>query len=149
MANKWAVVLGILGVIVSTPASANRDTTYYTSETVFGDSLVDAGNFYIYKTTTKPDPVPAYFLPDASLGYFGGRFTNGYDYPDLLSLELFGVATRPSLAGGTNFAYGGARIVDTGDNIPDLNAQITAFEDSGRAVDPNGIYILNFGANDV
>src|ERR1700694_6010878 len=108
MMKKLAAVLGIFGTFVATPALAGRDTPRYTSVTVFGDSLVDAGNFYIYKTTTTPDPVPGYFLPDARLGYFNGRFTNGYDYPDLLSRDLFGVPTTPSLAGGNNFAYGGA-----------------------------------------
>jgi phospholipase/lecithinase/hemolysin len=150
MRSKWAVALGILGALVATPALASRNTAQYTSLTVFGDSLVDAGNFDIYKTTTTPDPVPAYFLPDSALGYFPGRFTNGYDYPDLLSMDLFGVPTTPSLAGGANFAFAGARIIDTqNDNIPDLGAQLNAFETSGRAVDPNGLYILNFGANDV
>lgn len=149
MIRTWLVAFAIFGTAFTTPAFAKRDTAHYTSVTVFGDSLVDAGNFYIYKTTTTPDPVPDYFLPDASLGYANGRFTNGYDYPDLISMHLFGVPTTPSLAGGNNFAYGGARIVDTGDNIPDLQAQIDAFETSGRPVDPNGLYILNFGANDV
>lgn len=150
MARKWAVALGILGALAAAPALASGNTPKYTSVTVFGDSLVDAGNFYIYKTTTTPDPVPAYFLPDPALGYAPGRFTNGYDYPDLLSINLFGAPTTPSLSGGNNFAYGGARIIDTeNDNLPDLQAQINAFEASGRPVDPNGLYILNFGANDV
>lgn len=149
MSGKWGAVLGIVGVFLSTTAVASRTTSQYTSVTVFGDSLVDAGNFYIQKTTTTPDPVPDYFLNDPNLGYADGRFTNGPDYPDLLSQDLFGVATTPSLAGGNNFAFGGARIVDTGDTIPALQAQLAAFQSSGRGVDPNGLYILNFGANDV
>ena len=149
MVRSWSFAFALIATVFAHPVSAKRDTAHYTSITVFGDSLVDAGNFYIYKTTTIPDPVPDYFLPDSNLGYSNGRFTNGYDYPDLISMHLFGVATTPSLAGGNNFAYGGARIVDTGDNIPDLEAQISAFENSGHPVDPNGIYILNFGANDV
>lgn len=149
MIRSWSVALAILGFVFTSPVLANRDKAHYTSITVFGDSLVDAGNFYIYKTTTTPDPVPDYFLPEPNLGYYNGRFTDGYDYPDLISMHLFGAPTTPSLAGGNNFAYGGARIVDTGDNIPDLQAQITAFEISGRQVDPDGLYVLNFGANDV
>ena len=150
MTTKWAIALGVAAALAASPALASRTTAHYTSITVFGDSLVDAGNFYIYKTTTIPDPVPAYFLPDPKLGYFDGRFTNGYDYPDLLSEALFGVPTTPSLAGGNNFAFGGARIIDnTGDNIPDLQDQLDAFEASGHPVDPNGLYMLNFGANDV
>ncbi len=132
--------IGVFLSIVATPALAQRDTPHYTSLTVFGDSLVDAGNYYIASDGSDPDPTQ---------GYFQNRFTNGYDYPDLLSLDLFGVPTTPSLLGGGNFAIGGARIVDTGDAIPDLKAQLDAFQVSGRGVDPNGLYILNFGGNDV
>lgn len=140
MNRWWALALGAVGALAVGPAWADRDTARYTSITVFGDSLVDAGNLYIANGGTRPDP---------ALGYFQHRFTNGYDYPDLLSLDLFGVPTSPSLAGGNNFAFGGARIVDTGDSIPDLAAQLGAFENSGRGIDPNGIYIINLGGNDV
>nr|WP_253201379.1 SGNH/GDSL hydrolase family protein [Sphingomonas quercus] len=140
MDKKWLFAIGALGVLTATPAWADRDTPTYTSITVFGDSLVDAGNLYIANGGTRPDP---------ALGYFQHRFTNGYDYPDLLSLDLFGTPTAPSLTGGGNFAFGGARIVDTGDTIPDLQAQLAAFSASGRGIDENGLYILNLGGNDV
>jgi outer membrane lipase/esterase len=140
MSKLFNFAAGIIFLINATPASADRDTARYTSLTVFGDSLVDAGNFYVASDGSDPDP---------ALGYFQNRFTNGYDYPDLLSLDLFGVPTKPSLLGGSNFAIGGARIIDTGDAISDLKAQLSAFQLSGRGIDPNGLYILNFGGNDV
>ncbi|HEX8418704.1 MAG TPA: SGNH/GDSL hydrolase family protein [Sphingomonas sp.] len=140
MIKKWVFALGVLGTVAATPAWADRDTAQFTSITVFGDSLVDAGNLYLSNGGTRPD---------SNLGYFQNRFTNGFDYPDLLSIDLFGVPTTPSLQGGGNFAYGGARVVDTGDVIPDLLAQLGAFQQSGRGIDPDGIYILNFGGNDV
>lgn len=137
----WRVTAAaVFGFLSCTAASAARDTAHYSSITVFGDSLVDAGNLYLSNGGTRPDP---------ALGYFEHRFTNGYNYPDLLSLELFGVATTPSRLGGSNYAYGGARIVDTGDVIPDLGAQLADFKAQGHAVDPNGLYIMNFGGNDV
>ncbi|WP_338323011.1 SGNH/GDSL hydrolase family protein, partial [Croceibacterium ferulae] len=114
----------------ATPARANRETEQFTSITVFGDSLVDAGNYYIATDGAMPDP---------ALGYHQNRFTNGFNYPDLLSLDLFGVPTTPSLLGGNNFAFAAARIVDTGDSIPDLQAQLSAFEASDLGVDPNGL----------
>jgi outer membrane lipase/esterase len=139
MSNRWAFACAILSLAAS-PALADRSTAQYTSITVFGDSLVDAGNLYASNGGTRPDP---------ALGYFEHRFTNGYDYPDLLSIKLFGVPTTPSLLGGTNYAFGGARVVNTGDLIPDLAAQIGAFEGTGPGVDPNGLYIFNAGGNDV
>jgi outer membrane lipase/esterase len=140
MAKQWALAVGILSILGATPASAGRTTERYTSLTVFGDSLVDAGNLFIANGGTRPDP---------RLGYFENRFTNGYDYPDLLSIDLFGKPTTPSLKGGSNYAFGGARIVDTGDSIPDLQAQINAFKLSPQGIDANGLYVLNFGGNDV
>jgi outer membrane lipase/esterase len=140
MAKKWGFVLGLVGVLTAAPAWADRSTPYYSSLTVFGDSLVDAGNLYIADGGTRPDP---------ALGYYEHRFSNGYDYPDLLSLDLFGVPTTPSLAGGSNYAFGGARVIDTGDGIPDLAAQLATFAAKGPGIDPNGLYIFNVGGNDV
>ena len=82
MTKRWVIALGVFGALVTTSAWADRDTKRYTSVTVFGDSLVDAGNLYIADGGTRPDP---------ALGYFQHRFTNGFDYPDLLSIDLFGV----------------------------------------------------------
>lgn len=132
---------------LSDPAWADRDTVHYTSVTVFGDSLVDAGNYYAITHGVSPSPDLPY--PDPARGYFDGRLTNGPDYPDLLSQDLFGTLTAPSLLGGSNFAVAGARIVNTTDLIPDLQAQLGFWQVSGQAVDENGLYILNFGANDV
>jgi phospholipase/lecithinase/hemolysin len=138
--KRWVLGFGALALGAATPASAVRDTAYYSSLTVFGDSLVDAGNLYLSNGGTRPDP---------TLGYYQNRFTNGYDYTDLLSLDLFGTPTKPSLQGGNNYAYGGGRIVDTGDVIPDLTKQLDTFAASGSVIDPNGLYVMNFGANDV
>lgn len=133
----------IAAAAVASPASAERTTPSYTSVTVFGDSLVDAGNIFTqFGGAANP----------ASQGYFQGRFTNGYNYPDLLSIDLFGAPTVASLQGGTNFAFGGARATGTS-AVPDLQEQLAQYNAylaaPGRSVDPNGLYILNFGGNDI
>lgn len=120
------------------PAEAKKDTPKYTSLTVFGDSLVDAGNIRALGFGANP-----------AQGYYMGRFTNGYDYTDLISLSLFGTVTTPSLRGGTNFAYGGARASNTTPIVPDLGEQLALFTAAARPVDPNGLYVLNFGGNDI
>lgn len=144
-----ARLLGALagGLILATavPAQAERDTEKFTSLTVFGDSLVDAGNIF---TATGG------VFPPASQGYFNGRFTNGYDYTDLLSIELFGAPTVASLQGGTNFAFGGARASNTNPNpvVQDFGEQLGLYAGylaAGNEVDSNGLYILNFGGNDL
>ena len=141
MLKGLGFALGTAGLAISAPAAAGRDTERYTSLTVFGDSLVDAGNIRVLAPAVV-DPVN---------GYFMGRFTNGYDYTDYLSLSLFGTPTRASLTGGTNFAYGGARASDTS-GVPDFSEQLTeygAYLARGNAVDRNGLYVVNFGGNDI
>lgn len=142
-ANIFGAVSALL--LATTAAHADKATTNYTSITVFGDSLVDAGNFFAASGGTQPP---------TALGYAAGRFTNGLDYTDLLSMALFGTPTVASLAGGTNFAYGFARTTSTtaSPDVPDLPEQFATFSTylgNGHAVDPNGLYVVTIGANDI
>lgn len=122
---------------IATPATAASFSDLY----VFGDSLVDAGNVRALTFGTVPNP---------ALGYFDGRFTNGLDYTDLISQRLFGDVTQASLTGGNNFAFGGARVVANGDPLPDLNVQLAAYQlRAGGVADPDALYVLNFGGNDI
>lgn len=113
---------------------------------VFGDSLVDAGNAFLATGGAVANPAQ---------GYFMGRFTNGPTYVDILNQELFGTLTTPFLAGGTNFAVGGARaaiprVIAPFPPIPSLPEQVGIYLSStGGVVDPDAFYIINFGNNDV
>ncbi len=140
--RNLALGLCIAGATLGAPtvATSAAEAATFTSLTIFGDSLVDAGNVYIATGGA---------IPPSSAGYFQGRFTNGYVYPDLLSFELFGSPTVPYLAGGTNFAVGGAQAVTNLDPSPDLQQQLMIFGASGQPIDPTGLYVLNFGGNDV
>jgi GDSL-like Lipase/Acylhydrolase len=80
--------------------AATRNTRPNSSS--IGDSLSDAGNDYIADGGT--DPVEP---------YWGGRFSNGRTWVEDLSLKLGLEALTPSLAGGQDFAFGGA---ETGPN---------------------------------
>ena len=122
---------------------------------VIGDSLSDQGNLF---AATSAAAGPANALP-ASDHYFNGRFSNGPIYTDLLAAGL-GLPLGPSIAGGSNFAYGGARttynIVEStvGGPLPpglfpwSLNAQVQAFRNLGIQ-DPGGLFIVFSGSNDV
>ena len=112
----------------------------------FGDSLIDTGNVFL--ATGGYAPTNVYNNP--ARGYFPGRFTNGPDYVDLLSQQFYGHYLAPSLAGGSNYAFGGARIVNDGDAVPDLAAQLALyFAASGNTADANALYVINAGGNDV
>src|SRR5687768_418938 len=145
----------------------------YSGVYVFGDSLVDAGNalklaeWYGDLTFSDlPDGAPA-----ADLGYYKGRFSDGYTFADLLSNKEIGAVTKPVFPYGfedpwlgipispfasdpsgnnLNFAYGGAQIRQGSEAVPDLDGQTDAFRDAvdGDA-DPNALYLVTIGGNDV
>lgn len=131
--------LAALTLAAAVPAAAAKPSQLI----VFGDSLVDAGNLAAILGSSVATP--------ASRGYFQNRFTNGPDFTDLLNERLYGTyQSRAYGAGatGTNYAVGGARGVTNGDFAPDLASQL-AFYRATQTVDPNALYLLNFGGNDV
>ena len=145
----------------------------YTGVFVFGDSLVDSGN--ALELAEWYDDLPLTDLPEGAptdeLGYFEGRFSNGYTYADLLSNKAIGLVTTPIFPYGyedplfgipvdpfasdpsghnLNFAYGGAQIRQGGEVVPDLDGQTDAFKDAvDNHADPTALYIFTMGGNDV
>lgn len=122
---------------------------------VIGDSLSDQGNLFL---ATAAVAGPANALPAAD-HYFQGRFSNGPAYTDFVSQRL-GLPLGPSVAGGNNFAFGGARTdynsIETtaGGPLPPglfpwtLNTEVQAFKARG-VNDLAALYIVFSGANDV
>jgi phospholipase/lecithinase/hemolysin len=139
--NVMAVVVTLSASLSATAALAGPYSNLY----VFGDSLVDAGNTQLAVLGAGgSDPTPA------AAGYFNGRFTNGLNYVDLLSQQLFGRNTAPSITDGNNFAFGGALARTNGDLLPDLALQVQGyFARSLGAADPDALYIINVGGNDL
>ena len=134
----------LFAAAVSCGLAAPAAATNPSQLVIFGDSLVDAGNIFI--ATGGFGPTNTFNNP--SRGYFPGRFTNGPDYTDLLSLKLYGTLTTASLAGGSNYAFGGAKAVTDADPVPDVSAQLALYSATHPAADPNALYIINAGGND-
>ena len=108
---KWlaAAVAAATLIMPTVSTAASYDRLY-----VFGDSLVDSGN----AATQVPGSAPA-----------SGRFTNGLNFADDVSLALgFGPSTA-YLQGGTNYAVGGSTVATFYPNQmpPDLGYQITGY----------------------
>ena len=145
----------------------------YSGVYVFGDSLVDAGNALKlaewYSDLTFSDMPDG--APTAELGYFAGRFSDGYTYADLLSNKAIGAVSTPVFPYGyedpwigipiapfagdpsgnnLNFAYGGAQVRQGDEVVQDLDSQTDTFR---NAVDgdapPDALYIITMGGNDV
>lgn len=112
----------------------------YTGMYVFGDSLSDSGNFSIATGGAFPGPANAYTQ---------GRFTNAFNFIDAFATAM-GMSAAPSVLGGSNFAWGGARTT-THPLFPfaSIQAQVAGFVARPGAADPHSLYVLFGGANNV
>ena len=116
----------------------------------FGDSLSDAGQYAAL-------PPPFYF------GAQGSFTTNPDDVWTQVLASAYGLSQTASLAGGTNYAWGGAPTAFTIPPIPltlkcvpatlpcaSVQQQIgTYLTSTGGAADPNALYTYWAGANDI
>jgi phospholipase/lecithinase/hemolysin len=129
---------GVLAVLASL-ASASSPAFAYTALYAFGDSLSDVGNAYIASGLKVP------ISP-----YDAGRFSNGPIWLEDLSTKLHLAPVMPSLAGGTDFAFGGAQTGPTNVNTgspTDLLGQVDAFQVPSSP--STALFTLSIGANDI
>lgn len=141
------LMLVLVAVLVSVYGQAQAA---FTDMVVIGDSLSDQGNVFILSGNNIPPP--AY-----TDGVNFGRFTNGLNYIDYLSSSL-GISAVPSLAGGSNYATGGARMDSasigpvTLPAIFSLLGQRDAYIDSlgpAGTADPDALHVVWGGSNDL
>ncbi len=118
---------------VVTSARADSFNALY----VFGDSLSDAGNLAILTGGAEP-----------AAPYSNGRFSNGPIWAQDMATKLGLPAVTPSYAGGTDYAVGGA---ESGSATPflDLTYQLNQFKAQNTIIDPNGLYMIWIGSNDL
>ena len=140
--KAWALLIAAGGIAL---ASAGQATAPYSSLLVFGDSLTDSGNARLGSLAMGlPDPAPP------ALGYYGGRFSNGYNFADDLGLRVTGTPATAYLAGGSNFSVGGADASGhPGDASPDFLSQLAIFAGSGQTISSNALVLVTFGGNDI
>jgi outer membrane lipase/esterase len=121
----------------------------FSNVVVFGDSLSDAGYFRPFLASLG--------LPPSVVATLGRYTTNpGPVWSEIIS-RYYGVTPAASNANGSIFAQGGARVsgtpgVGTPPGVADrsVSTQITEFlARSGGTADPNALYAVWAGANDV
>jgi phospholipase/lecithinase/hemolysin len=108
---------------------------------VFGDSLADVGNASLATQGAFP--------PSAL--YFQGRFSNGPIWVDTLAEYLGEPALKPSLAGGTDYAFGGALLEDSPPSAfgaPSLGTQVGEYL-AGHTPKADDVFALIGGGNDL
>ena len=146
----------------------------YTNLVVFGDSLSDTGNnAFVFDvvgaagspslppgTLRTPLPTPDNsFIPSFPYATpVGGRYSNGPVWVETFA-QNYGLAAVASNLGGSNYAYGGARVGPLGslnpfasfpDNFPlSLTTQVATFLAQNSGVAPAGsLYVVAGGGND-
>jgi len=138
-------------------ASGQGIASVFSDMVVLGDSLSDSGNLFILTGGTIPEPQ----------FYFEGRFQNGPAYSEVLYNEL-GLPGRltPSLLGGSNYSFGGARSryhvtdLDPATGLPpspgsdptplSLLGQLGSYQTTVSGIaDPDALHVVWSGANDI
>lgn len=131
---------------------------------VFGDSLSDGGNNNLtFFNLTGPNPTGPTFIPSLPYAPSAGftnrpTYSNGPVWFNSFTAGL-GMATfaAPSLLGGGNYAYGGARMSVDGAGAPpfagppfpaSLQTQLNGHL-STTPVSPTALYVIAGGGNDV
>jgi phospholipase/lecithinase/hemolysin len=109
---------------------------------VFGDSYNDVGNLFLASGETYP-PSP----------YYQGRFSNGRLWVEHVA-GSYGLPMTPSITGGTDFAFGGAEVLQAvplgKGEIPSVPDQIEDYLSlHGGKADPHALYIVEGGGNDI
>ncbi len=118
----------------------------YEGLVVFGDSLSDGGNVAALIGTDPAQVITGNgYVP--SRPYASGTFSDGAVWVDMVASAL-GVSAGPSLAGGSNFAFGGAQTRDESGGSPSLLTQVGMYLDaSGGSVAAGTLVVLAGGGN--
>jgi phospholipase/lecithinase/hemolysin len=132
-----------LGMIIFADGRARADQI--TGIVSFGDSLSDVGNDYIASGGTQPAP---------TADYYQGRFTNGGNWLDYLAHDLGVAAPVASLAGGSDYAFGGASTGSgtttfaPGQQVPNVDSQIAMYL-SSHTPTAGELFTIWAGANNL
>jgi phospholipase/lecithinase/hemolysin len=129
----------------------------YSAVYAFGESLSDAGNLSITSSAGGvPFPVSPPYFTEQYGSTSAAVFSNGPTWVQNLSIALGLGTLKPSMAGGTDFAYGGA---ETGPTPQDptfaavqgvsLGSQLAQFQLDEPTPPANALYTLSIGANDL
>lgn len=146
MLKKMKAVLAAVVLLTGTTGAAWA--LPFSNLVVFGDSLADSGNnailadrYYGGARTAAPFDGPQ--VP--TLPYASGTYSNGPVWTQYFASSL-GMSLTPSLAGGNNYAFSGARVGADGD-VPSLVSQMGVYL-SGNSVNANTLYVIEGGGND-
>jgi len=149
--QNFSYLLGLmifpLLLLFTTAATA---TPSYSNIFILGDSLSDSGNAFLATGGATTNPPFQALIPSAP--YESGRFSNGNVWVESFATSL-GLSTSPSLLGGNNFAFGGARtgsLTGVADAFsPSLSMQRDALIGNLGTLPSDALYVVWGGGNDI
>lgn len=152
--TRLAGLRGGLAVLLLAGASCLAQAAPFTNVYIFGDSLSDSGNnaavFASLPSPPGPTPVPVAgntFVP--TFPYASGHYTDGAVWAQSFA-TYFGVSAAPSLLGGTDYAYGGARTGPAAAGFPpSLLDQLASFLTplGAGGVPADALFVIAGGGN--
>lgn len=147
-------VVGALSLVVAAVAAPAAQASY-TGLYVFGDSLSDAGNNASFGLFDPTQVVTGNSYIAQAAYAPAGTYSNGPVWASSFAAML-GLSAAPSNVGGTNYAYGGARL--TSDQVigapfnftlKGLTSQVAQLKaDKSNVLDSNALYVVEAGGND-
>jgi outer membrane lipase/esterase len=129
------------GALRVAPLGAHGDTVWVT----FDLDTSSGTAFRIPATNVTPVPISGNsFIP--FFPYASGRYTNAQVWAQILA-SSFGLSAEPSLLGGTDYAFGGARTGPVTDLLPpSIEAQVATFLSQHGGVAPSdALYVVEGG----
>lgn len=148
--RRGAALRAGLAAVLLAGAAGLAQAAPFSSVYVFGDSLSDSGNnALVLGGLTTPVPISGNaFVP--AFPYASGRYTDGAVWAQAFA-AYFGTSAAPSLAGGTDYAYGGARTGPSGavfpPNLVDQVAQFLTPLGPGGTVPGDALFVIAGGGN--
>lgn len=136
--------------LAAAPAFAQPTDSPFTQTVFFGDSLTDGG-FFRSLLPANVQSVTGQFTTNP--GYVWSQYLADY-YDSNANVAWKATGATPTLSpGGNNWAVGGARVgtdsVGALGYTPSLASQYARYLSSGNTVDPNALYTVWGGANDL
>jgi outer membrane lipase/esterase len=136
------LAIGAIGSVASLPAHAAP----FSKVVIFGDSLSDSGNNYLAGLFNPAQVITGNtYIP--TFTYASGVYSNGPTWASRFTNSL-GLSAIPSLAGGSNYAFGGART--SGPGFPySLSAQVGQFLGAHPVAASDALYVIEGGGNNL
>lgn len=139
--------------LLSLAAASSAAALPFSDVFFFGDSLTDTGNVTTVYASLPHGPADPPTVPGPPYDLTGGgrRASNGLLYADVLAAGL-GFSAKASAEGGGNYAFGGARTRYQVFGHPAMLGildQVAAYRAAPGPADPNALYVLWGGSNNL